>query len=95
MRITLCVQGELTDGEPLFPGESDIDQLYKIQSMLGPLTVEHRLLFEMHPAHRGITFPITAPSTLATRYTGKLEALELDFLDGLLHLDREAHDDVS
>ena len=25
-----CMMGELSDGEPLFPGESDIDQLYHI-----------------------------------------------------------------
>ncbi len=33
-----CIMGELTDGEPLFPGESDIDQLYCIQKVKGPLT---------------------------------------------------------
>lgn len=26
---------ELSDGNPLFPGDSDIDQLYIIQKMLG------------------------------------------------------------
>lgn len=26
-----CIMGELTDGQPLFPGESEIDQLYIIQ----------------------------------------------------------------
>lgn len=25
-----CIMGELTDGEPLFPGESEIDQLFCI-----------------------------------------------------------------
>jgi cyclin-dependent kinase-like len=25
-----CIMGELTDGEPLFPGESEIDQLFEI-----------------------------------------------------------------
>jgi hypothetical protein len=27
--------GELSDGQPLFPGDSDIDQLYIVQKMLG------------------------------------------------------------
>ena len=27
---TGCILGELTDGEPLFPGESEIDQLFCI-----------------------------------------------------------------
>jgi len=26
-----CIMGELSDGQPLFPGESEIDQLYIIQ----------------------------------------------------------------
>lgn len=82
-----ALQAELVDAEPLVPGESDIDQLYRIQQLLGPLTVEHRLLFEMHPAHQGMSFPITEALTLARRYRGKFDATELDFLTGLLHLD--------
>lgn len=35
-----CIMGELVDGQPLFPGDSDIDQLYVIQKLLG----EHALL---------------------------------------------------
>ncbi len=30
-----CIMGEITDGDPLFPGESEIDQLYCIQKILG------------------------------------------------------------
>jgi len=26
-----CIMGEITDGQPLFPGESDVDQLYVTQ----------------------------------------------------------------
>lgn len=26
-----CIMGEITDGDPLFPGDSEIDQLYQIQ----------------------------------------------------------------
>ena len=28
-----CIMGELSDGQPLFPGESEIDQLYVIQKV--------------------------------------------------------------
>jgi cyclin-dependent kinase-like len=28
-----CILGELTDGEPLYPGESEIDQLFCIQKV--------------------------------------------------------------
>ena len=33
-----CIMGELIDGQPLFPGESDVDQLYVIQKAMGGLT---------------------------------------------------------
>ena len=39
-----CIMGELHDGQPLFPGESEIDQLYIIQRMLGPLTPDQNEL---------------------------------------------------
>ena len=29
-----CIMGELTDGQPLFPGESEIDQLFIIQKVI-------------------------------------------------------------
>lgn len=32
--------GELIDGQPLFPGDDEIDQLYLIQKLIGPLTPE-------------------------------------------------------
>jgi cyclin-dependent kinase-like len=32
-----CIMGELIDGQPLFPGESEIDQLYVIQKVT-PIT---------------------------------------------------------
>lgn len=30
-----CIMAELSTGQPLFPGDSDIDQLYIVQKMLG------------------------------------------------------------
>lgn len=33
-----CIMCELFDGDPLFPGESEIDQLFIIQKMLGTAT---------------------------------------------------------
>ena len=32
-----CIMGELIDGQPLFPGESEIDQLYVIQKVPVPI----------------------------------------------------------
>ena len=32
-----CIMGELMDGQPLFPGDSEVDQLFVIQKVLGRL----------------------------------------------------------
>lgn len=45
--------GELVDGQPLFPGDSDIDQLYIIQRLLGALTGEQQVLFLKNPRFAG------------------------------------------
>ncbi len=36
--IAGCIMGELIDGQPLFPGESEIDQLIVIQKVMGAMT---------------------------------------------------------
>ena len=35
-----CIMGELADGQPLFPGDSEMDQLFLVQKVLGALTPE-------------------------------------------------------
>ena len=44
-----CIMGEISDGQPIFPGDSEIDQLYIIQRVLGPLTNEHLEMFMTNP----------------------------------------------
>ena len=46
--------GELSDGQPLFPGESEIDQLYIIQKILGALPNYQMELFEKNPRFSGL-----------------------------------------
>ena len=82
-----CLMGELMDGDPLFAGESDLDQLYKIQRMLGPITHEQQGLFDRNPQNAGIVFNIKDPVTLAVRYKNKTNEAELDFMAGLLRMD--------
>jgi cyclin-dependent kinase-like len=67
--------GEISDGDPLFPGESEVDQLYCIQKILGPLTPALQDLFNTNPRFIGYKFPsIMNPETLERRYSGKLSA---------------------
>jgi len=49
-----CILGELSDGQPLYPGESEIDQLYTIQKVMGPLPPEQMQLFYNNPRFNGL-----------------------------------------
>ena len=83
-----CIMGELIDGQPLFPGENEIDQLYLIQKILGPLTAEQKENFLKNPRFLGTKFPeITKPETIERRYIGKLSKKALSFMKSLLKMD--------
>lgn len=83
-----CIMGELVDGQPLFPGESEIDQLYIIQRVMGPLTAEHLAKFLRNPSFSGLKFPdMSKPETLQRKYMGQLSKTALAFMNGLLHMD--------
>ena len=44
-----CLLAELSTSLPLFPGESDLDQLYLIAKMLGPLPAQQSEWQRAHP----------------------------------------------
>eukprot|EP00439_Symbiodinium_sp_Y106_P023408 s4001_g2.t2 len=77
--------GELTDGQPLFAGESEVDQLFVIQKVLGPLTPEHMEMFLRNPRFLGIQFPdVSRPETLEKRYLRRMPKLQMQLLKGIL-----------
>ena len=79
--------GEIIDGQPLFPGESEIDQLYLIQKVLGPLTPGQQEVFQKNPRYLGLKFPeISRLETIEKRFL-KLEGKALDFLYRLLKME--------
>ncbi|EEY69272.1 cyclin-dependent kinase, putative [Phytophthora infestans T30-4] len=82
-----CIMGELIEGQPMFPGESEIDQLYLIQKMLGPLQKRHTELFAMNPRFSGLKIPeVKAPETLTRRYCGRVSKKGISFLEGVIRL---------
>lgn len=91
-----CIMGELIDGQPLFPGDSDIDQLYIIQRMLGPITPEQNAAFLRNPRFIGLKFPdMSKPSmTLEKRYAGRLSPAAQAFMKSLLRMN-ENHRSVA
>ena len=87
-----CLMGELTDGEPLFPGDSDVDQLRLLQACLGRLTPGQMMAFSVNPHNAGVSFEglPDEPEGLARRYEGKMNEVELDFMGRLLEMNPKA-----
>ena len=83
-----CIMGELADGNPLFPGENEIDQIHCIQKVLGNLTDEQIDKFYSNPLFQGKNYlNIKKPETLERKYLGKLNKQAINFMKGLLELD--------
>uniref|UniRef100_A0A182SNM3 Cyclin-dependent kinase-like 2 n=1 Tax=Anopheles maculatus TaxID=74869 RepID=A0A182SNM3_9DIPT len=59
-----CVFAELVRGDALWPGRSDVDQLYLIRRTLGDLLPRHLAIFNQNEFFKGITLPV--PPTLET-----------------------------
>lgn len=49
-----CLYSEMMTGEPLFPGESDIDQLFQIVRVLGKLNSRHQNLITRNAMFKGM-----------------------------------------
>lgn len=83
-----CMMGELIDGQPLFPGDSEIDQLYIIQKIIGPLDAIHLEQFLKNERFAGFKFPdMSRPESLRSKYGRKLNKRALSFMNSLLLMD--------
>ncbi|KAM9147467.1 cyclin-dependent kinase-like 1 isoform 2-T2 [Pangshura tecta] len=52
-----CVFAELLSGVPLWPGKSDVDQLYLIRRTLGDLIPRHQQVFSTNQFFSGVQIP--------------------------------------
>ncbi|NXU94703.1 CDKL2 protein, partial [Xiphorhynchus elegans] len=78
---------EMLTGEPLFPGDSDIDQLYHITKCLGNLIPRHQELFYKNPLFAGMRLPeVKEVESLDKRYP-KLSPDVLDLAKECLQID--------
>lgn len=84
-----CIMGELIDGKPLFPGDNELDQLFKIQNVLGPFPPELQGMLTKSGRHAGVNLTTMKgkPETVEKRYLGKISKKALSFLKGTLRLD--------
>lgn len=79
--------GEITDGDPLFPGESEIDQLFCIQKVMGKLPPALQEKFDANPRFVGFKFPeLSKPETLEKKYVGKMSSKALSLMAGMLNM---------
>lgn len=93
-----CIMAELIDGQALFPGDSDVDQLYLIQRLLGSITPQQQVKFLKSARFNGFRFGgdlMRSHETLERRFAAKLHsgALSpdaLDFLKRCLRMDPAA-----
>ncbi|EWS71656.1 cyclin-dependent kinase-like Serine/Threonine kinase family protein (macronuclear) [Tetrahymena thermophila SB210] len=80
-----CVMAELIDGEPLFPGQGEIDQFYRIVQVIGPLTNQYENLFKKK--YKDLKFPIIKNfNSIELRYQGKINAEGLDLMKMMLKM---------
>jgi len=52
-----CLTVEMLSGRPLFPGDSEIDQLYQVINCFGKLSKRHQDMFYRNPVFSGIRLP--------------------------------------
>lgn len=83
-----CIMGELMDGQPIFPGDDTLDQLYHIMRVLGPFNSYLKELFSSNDHLRSLKLPeVKKYQTLQKRYRRQVDAEGLDLLSKLLEMD--------
>ncbi|KAF8791023.1 cyclin-dependent kinase-like 4 isoform X1 [Argiope bruennichi] len=83
-----CVTAELMRGEALWPGKSDVDQLYLIRKTLGDLIPRHMQVFRSNDFFAGVTIPETdVREGLETKIPKHVHEHGLDFVQRCLDKD--------
>jgi len=82
---TACVTAELVLGQPIFPGESGVDQLVEIIKVLGTPTREE--LMAMNPNYTEFKFPHVNPHPWSKVFRSRTPADTVDYVAKLLVYD--------
>lgn len=76
-----CVTAELMRGEALWPGKSDVDQLYLIKRTFGELLPRHIQIFRTNEFFAGVSIPeIDKIDSLEDKIPKHIEDCGIDFL---------------
>ncbi|PWV06109.1 putative mitogen activated protein kinase [Trypanosoma cruzi] len=82
-----CIFSELSDGQPLFPGDSDLDQLALIMRSCGPVPDRMVDIFERNALYRRVAFPRTPMEETLQKRFKSCKASWLELLTSCLRTD--------
>ena len=85
-----CILGELVTGRAMFPGDSELDQLYLVQRAIGPISPAQQDAFLANDRFAGYKFPdMSRPEGLEPRTAWRLPRSGGHALARMLTLDPE------
>ncbi|KAM4690985.1 cyclin-dependent kinase-like 1 [Rhinophrynus dorsalis] len=82
-----CVFAELLSGLPLWPGKSDVDQLYLIRKNQGDLIARHQQVFSTNQFFSGVSIPDPENTEPLELKFPNISSLALGFMKSCLHMD--------
>ncbi|KAM9827388.1 uncharacterized protein ACB057_017777 [Neosynchiropus ocellatus] len=90
-----CLLMEMLTGQPLFPGDSDLDQIHHIVRFFGNLAAHHQALFYRNPVFSGVKLPESfCKVPLEHRYPA-VSPMVLELAQGCLQMDPERRTECS
>ncbi|KAM7376940.1 hypothetical protein PAMA_013629 [Pampus argenteus] len=84
-----CLLIEMLTGHPLFPGDSDLDQIHHIVRFFGNLTAHHQELFYRNPVFSGVRLPECPGKVLLEQRFAMITSTALDLAQDCLQMDPE------
>jgi len=84
-----CLIAELLTGDPLFPGDSDLDQLHQIIKCLGNLKPRYKEIFLKNPGFAGTRFPEVGRVEPFEKKFKRVSVMLMDILKKCLSLDAD------
>ncbi|CAH8658737.1 unnamed protein product [Schistosoma curassoni] len=82
-----CLASEMLTGDPLFPGDSDIDQLHRIVRCLGNLSEKYQNIFHRNPLFVGMRVPFAKEIDPLDKRLAKVSKITLGFIKICLRID--------
>ncbi|XP_058479748.1 cyclin-dependent kinase-like 3 [Solea solea] len=88
-----CLVLEMLTGQPLFPGDSDLDQIHHIVRCFGNLTAHHQALFYRNPVFSGVKLPECCGQVQLHQRFPSISPVTMDLAQSCLQVDpeRRAH----